>query len=141
MIETYRGVVRPHQLDHMGHMNVQWYTAKFDEASWHLFSTVGLTNTYFHAENRGMAAVKQTTHYKAEAMAGDLLICRTEVLEMTDKTIRFIHHMLDPEKNSVVATSELVGVHLDRKLRKACLLPDAIRKEIKRLIPDASVSG
>ena len=43
MIETYRGVVRPHHLDHMGHMNVQWYTAKFDEATWHFFSLLGLS--------------------------------------------------------------------------------------------------
>ncbi len=27
MIESYRGVVYPSQLDHMGHMNVQWYSA------------------------------------------------------------------------------------------------------------------
>lgn len=46
MIETYRGVVYPNQLDHMGHMNVQWYTSKFDEATWHFFSHLGITNNY-----------------------------------------------------------------------------------------------
>ena len=33
MIETYRGVVYPNQLDHMDHMNVQWYTSRFDEGT------------------------------------------------------------------------------------------------------------
>jgi len=30
---TYRGLVYPWHCDHMGHMNVMWYTGKFDEAS------------------------------------------------------------------------------------------------------------
>ena len=134
MIETYRGVVRPSELDHMAHMNVQFYTGKFDEATWHLFSAAGLTNVYFQAENRGMAALLQTTNYKAEAMAGDLLICRSEILEVSDKTVRFIHHMSNPESAKLLATSELVAVHLDRNLRKSCLFPDHIKTMCQELL-------
>ena len=83
-IESFRGHVLNSQCDLMGHMNVQFYTGKFDEATWHLFSMVGLTNSYFKAENRGMAAVKQTTEYKAEAVAGDLLVCRSRFLEISN---------------------------------------------------------
>lgn len=135
-METYRGVVRPAELDHMGHMNVQFYTAKFDEATWHLFSSLGLTNAYFRAENRGMAAVFQTTNYKAEALAGDLLICRSALLEAKDKTIRFIHHMINPETDIMLATSELIGAHLDRQTRKSCPFPDHIRKKCAHLAGD-----
>jgi len=134
MLETYRGVVRPSQLDHMDHMNVQYYTAKFDEATWHWFSAVGLTNGYFNAENRGMAAVLQVTNYKAEARAGDLLICKTEMLEVKNKTIRFIHHMQNSETGILIATSELTAVHLDREVRKACPFPDDIVKKCKKML-------
>ena len=40
---TYRGTVYPWHCDHMGHMNVMWYVGKFDEATWHLFSSIGFT--------------------------------------------------------------------------------------------------
>ena len=123
MIETYRGVVRPHQLDHMGHMNVQWYTAVFDEATWHLFSALGLTSRYFRDENRGMAAVQQSTQYRKEVMAGQLLVCRSEVLEVGGKTVRFVHHLHDAEEDFEIATTELVAVHIDRQERRACALP------------------
>ena len=43
MIETYRGAVYPWHCDHMGHMNVMWYVGKFDEATWNLFATLGVT--------------------------------------------------------------------------------------------------
>ncbi|MBL4731350.1 MAG: thioesterase family protein [Rhizobiaceae bacterium] len=134
MIETYRGVVRPAELDHMAHMNVQFYIGKFDEATWHLFSAAGLTNAYFQAENRGMAAVLQTTNYKAEAMAGDLLVCRSEILEVKDKTIRFIHHMTNPESGKLLATTELIAAHLDRNIRKSCLFPDHIKAKCLELL-------
>jgi len=43
MMETYRGVVYPNQIDHMGHMNVQWHTEKFHSGTWHLFSEAGIS--------------------------------------------------------------------------------------------------
>jgi len=133
MIETYRGVVRPNHLDHMGHMNVQWYTAKFDDATWHLFSALGLTPAYFEAENRGMAAVEQTTKYLAEAVAGDLLLCRSKVLAIGNKTVTFMHHMINADTDTKIATSELVAAHLDRGERKACPLPDAVARNVQAL--------
>ncbi len=115
MIETYRGVVYPNQLDHMEHMNVQWYTSKFDEATWHLFSRLGISSDYIRNNNRGMAALEQTTLYKAEVLSGDLLVVKSKVLEVKDKTIRFLHVMFNAETEAEVATTELVAVHLDRK--------------------------
>ncbi|MEO0910014.1 MAG: thioesterase family protein [Pseudomonadota bacterium] len=123
MIETYRGVVRPHHLDHMGHMNVQWYTAKFDEATWHFFSSLGLTNAYFKAEMKGMAAVDQHTKYIAEALVGDLLLCRTKGISVDNKALKFEHHMFNAETEKLVATTTLVGLHLDREIRKSCPFP------------------
>lgn len=133
-METYRGVVYPHHLDHMGHMNVMWYTQKFDEATWHLFSAAGITAAYVRDNDRGMAALEQTTKYKAEAFAGDLLIIRSRMLEVKDKTLRFIHTMYNAETEHEVATSELVGAHLDRIKRKACSFPDDIRENCLALM-------
>ncbi|OEU49334.1 MAG: thioesterase [Desulfobulbaceae bacterium S3730MH12] len=134
MIETYRGVVYPNQLDHMNHMNVQWYTSKFDEATWHLFSSVGITNGYIRDNQRGMAALEQTTKYKSEVVAGDLLVVKSKILEIKDKTIRFLHIMYNVETETEVATSELLGVHLDRENRKSCIFPEDIKTKCVALI-------
>lgn len=134
MIETYRGVVYPNQIDHMDHMNVQWYTAKFDEATWHLFSSVGITNKYIHDKQRGMAALEQITKYESEVIAGDLLVIKSKILEVKDKTIRFLHIMFNAETGRQVASSELLGVHLDRVKRRSCLLPDHIKAKCEELV-------
>ena len=127
-IETYRGVVYPWQLDHMDHMNVQFYTARFDEATWHLFAALGMTTSYFKANRRGMAALDQRTLYKRELHAGALIRITSELLEMKPKTIRFLHRMYDTENGEEVATTELVGAHIDTDARKAVPFPDEIVK-------------
>ncbi len=127
-IETYRGVVYPWQMDHMDHMNVQFYTARFDEATWHLFAALGMTTSYFRENRRGMAALEQHTRYKQELHAGALIRISSELLEMKPKTIRFLHRMYDTESGAEVATTELVGAHIDTDARKAVPFPEEIVK-------------
>lgn len=134
MIETYRGIVYPNQLDHMGHMNVQWYASKFDEGTWHLLSAIGITTEYIRKNNKGMAALEQNTKYKAEAIAGDLLVVKSIVLEVKNKTIKFVHVMYNAESLTEVATTELLAVHLDRNERRACPLPEDIKQKCAELM-------
>ena len=129
MIETYRGVVYPNQLDHMEHMNVQWYAAKFDEATWHLFSAIGITSEYLREQNRGMAALEQTTKYKSEVRSGELLVVKSKVIEIGGKIIKFLHIMYNAESMQEVATTEIVAVHMDRGIRKSCPLPTSVIEE------------
>ncbi len=133
MIETYRGVVYPNQIDLMEHMNVQWYTSKFDEATWQLFSAVDITNKYIHDNQRGMAAVKQITNYKSEVISGDVLAIKSKIIEVKEKSIRFLHVMYDAKTGKEVATSELLGIHFDRVKRKSCVFPDNIKAKCDAL--------
>ena len=127
-IETYRGVVYPWQMDHMDHMNVQFYSARFDEATWHLFAALGMTPGYLKQNRRGMAAVEQRTLYKQELHAGALIRISSELLEMKPKTIRFLHRMYDTETGAEVASTELVGAHIDTDARKAVPFPEEIAR-------------
>ena len=126
-ILTHKGVVYPWQCDQMGHMNVMWYTAKFDEATWNLLAELGITSAYIRDQQAGMAAVQQNTSYKHELMAGDVIEIRSEILEVRDRVIRFQHEMRNAETNTVVAVTELTGVHMDRNSRKSTSLPETIR--------------
>jgi len=111
----------------MGHMNVTWYTGKFDEATWNLFAELGITPTYLREQLRGMAGVQQNTTYKMELFAGDVIEISSRVLDVRDKVIRFLHEMRNIEKGTLAATSDVTAVHLDRQTRKSCPFPPAIR--------------
>ena len=120
---TYRGMVYPWHCDHMNHMNVMWYVGKFDEATWHLLSLLGLTPSWLRKEGRGMVAVQQNTAYKRELVAGDIVTIRSGILEIRAKVIRFFHEMRNDETGEVSAVTVLTGVHIDARARKSCPFP------------------
>lgn len=126
MLETYRGTVYPWHCDHMGHMNVMWYVGKFDEATWQLFTLLGLTPTWLRANGRGMAAVDQRIAYQRELQAGDTVVVRTAMLQVKPKVIRFAHQMFRQDNGEIAAQTLLVAAHLDTNLRKSCPFPDAV---------------
>ena len=131
---TYRGAVYPAECDHMGHMNVGWYVAKFDEATWQLFSAVGLTPSRLRNESIGMAGVEQHIEYKRELFAGDVVTVSSTILEIKPKAIRFAHEMKNDETGEVAARTVLVAVHLDRVTRKARAFPSDVRDRVQAMI-------
>jgi acyl-CoA thioester hydrolase len=131
---THRGVVYPHQCDHMGHLNVSHYVSKFDEATWQMFGAIGITPGYMRDNNRGVAAVRQVITYRRELRPGDLLTIRTGILEITTKQIRFYHEMTNDESGDLAATTMITGVHMDTLARKACPFPSEVVERAKGMI-------
>jgi acyl-CoA thioester hydrolase len=135
-IETYRGVVYPWSIDHVGHMNVASYTARFDEATWHFLGALGLTPDFMEEHRRSAVAADQRTQYKREVLSGSLLHITSELRELGRKSIRFTHTMYDSSNGQVVATTELVGVYFDLDARVSVDLPDLVREAAKKLEHD-----
>jgi len=131
---TYRGTVYPWQCDHVGHMNVMWYVEKFDEATWQFFNMLGLTPSFLRTAKRGMAAVDQHISYLQELRAGDVVTVRTALLEVKEKSIRFVHQMTNDESNEVVARTTLKAVHTDTEDRKSCVFPESVATKAASLL-------
>lgn len=74
-----------------------------------------------------MAAVDQHTTYLQELRAGDVVTIRTRLIEIKEKSIRFMHEMTNNETDAVVSRTTLKGVHMDTETRKSCPFPESIR--------------
>ena len=133
-IETYRGFVYPWAIDHFGHMNVQSYTARFDEASWHFLARLGLTPTFLRSHLRGLVALDQRTQYREEVLAGSLLDIRSKLLEVRSKTLRYSHVMRNSETGADVASMELLVAYLDSQARKATVLPEFVAERAAAIL-------
>jgi acyl-CoA thioester hydrolase len=118
----------------MGHMNVMWYVGKFDEATWNLFATIGVTAAFLKANERGMAAVQQNITYKRELHAGDTVVVRSAFLEVRDKLARFVHEMRHGVSGELSAICVLTGVHTDTRTRKSCPFPSEILERGRSLV-------
>lgn len=122
----HRETIPTDYLDSMGHMNVRWYMALFDEATWHFFNAIGMTRDYFINSHAGGFALKNFINYWREVRAGQTVALRTRLIGRTDKRFHFMHFMLDETAGQVASSLESLGTHADLKLRRSAPLPGFI---------------
>jgi acyl-CoA thioester hydrolase len=128
---TYAGAVYPWQCDHMGHVNVRAYVGAFDQATWAFFLSIGLSPTVLRNGAVGVAALEQRLIYKRELMPGDVIEISTRLVELREKTVRFVHTMKNRESGETVAECEFVGACLDKAGRKARAFPAEIAERAR----------
>jgi acyl-CoA thioester hydrolase len=128
--KTFQGTIYQSDCDHMGHMNVMHYVGKFDQATWYLFASIGLTGQYFKEQNRGMVALEQNIIYSKE-LIGDCVYVESTINSVSEKVIKLTHNMYLYPSKELVATTSIVGLHMDTVKRKGISLPMAINKSKK----------
>jgi acyl-CoA thioester hydrolase len=133
LIETYRGVAYPWHCDSMGHMNTQFYAALYDGASFHFLSRLA---AYSDLERIGLgwADVKQVIEYKQEIRSGSLLLVRSSITRIGNKSVEYRHEISNSETDQLHSTSDQVTVLFDLKHRRAASLTDQIRQRAAGLV-------
>ena len=121
-------------------MNVMWYVGKFDEATWHLLASAGLSAKRLRQDGMGMVAVEQRIEYKRELLAGDLISVRSFFQDVREKSLIFVHEMTNEETKELAARTVLTGVCIDTKTRRARPLPADVRERIGSAAPESGHS-
>jgi acyl-CoA thioester hydrolase len=144
----HRATIPEEYLDTMGHMNVRWYVALFDEAGWRFFASFGMGREYFLAQDAGGFALQQIISYLAEVLAGETVAIRTRVLGRSVKRIHYMHFMVNETTGRLASTMEVLGANADMTIRRTAPYPpeiarriDAILAKHKQLGWEAPVSG
>ena len=132
--ETARGTVHSWQCDHMGHANLRVYGEFFEQALWHVFHRIGITPTVLRGDAIRMAGVQQNIHYKKELLPGDLVLVKSQLVEMRERSLKMRHEMQHVESGEVCATCELTAVCIDAQTRKPRTFPVEIAAKGKEML-------
>ena len=132
-LTTYVGVVYPWQCDQVGHLNVAFYVAKFDEATWNLFAEIGMDGSYFRDRRGGMGAVDHRLTYARELYPGDCVIVRTGIVELGERKLTFMHEMTERLGGETASTCTITAVHIDPSVRKAAPFPPEVFERASQL--------
>ncbi len=130
----HRETIPKEYLDAMGHMNVRWYMALYDEATWHFFDAIGMSADYFSRAHAGAFALKQFLAYFSEIQVGRTVALRTRTLGRSEKRFHFMHFMVDETAGLVASSFESLGTHADLKKRRSMPFPDHIANELDERI-------
>ena len=136
-IDLTRGVVHPWHHDHFGHMNVRHYAPFFDDASYHLWTCLGLPYSAM-LEDHGIHCVtaQATTNFLKELTAGDLIRIDGTVVRVGTKSVTFRLAMHHADTGETHATYDLVEVFFDPKTRRSTAMPEAVRQSLAAWLAD-----
>lgn len=126
-IETFRAVVYPNQCDDMGHMTVQYYTAAFDQAMWHLVRSLGYEPQWRLERRQGWADVRHTMNLRSELRAGDLIFARSSPKTIGRSSLVSAHALINAANGAIAAEAEVISVYFDLNLRISIPIPEGIR--------------
>jgi acyl-CoA thioester hydrolase len=132
--ETARGTVHAWQCDHMGHANLRAYGEFFEQALWHVFQGIGITPSVLRGDTIRMAGVQQNINYRKELLPGDLIVVRSGLAELKERSLKMVHEMQHVESGEVCATCELTAVCIDAQTRKPTSFPLEVAARAKEIL-------
>jgi acyl-CoA thioester hydrolase len=129
---TYKGLVMANETDSNQHMNVQFYTRKYDEATGILLTHVG-TIKDLKQKNWGMAHIESNIKYLKEVLEDEALHILSKIVSISNKVITIEHEMYNTGKNELASTATFKLVFLDLKTRRAVTIPTEIKAKIEAI--------
>lgn len=134
----HRATIPSDYLDRMGHMNVRWYMALFDEAAWRYFDSLGMTETYYRENHAGGFALKHHVSYLAEVRVGESVTLHGRILGRSAKRVHFMLFMVNETTGVLAATLEVLGSHADMRIRRTSPYPPDISARLDELLAEHS---
>lgn len=128
-VETFKGAVLAPEYDPEATMNSRLYNERFDQATWFLMHTIGITPRSIKADGRRVAVVRQLFQYIRELRGGELVRIESGFIAVGKKHFRFLHRMFDAETGDLLATSDVTAVQASLKSGKTVPLPQEQTKK------------
>jgi acyl-CoA thioester hydrolase len=132
LITTYRGMVMPEYCDHAGFMTARHYMGRVSDAIPNLIAQTSGRDRSNSAT--GGAALEYRFVYRVPAREGDVLVLKSGLKSVGEKTYVWCHWLFDAESGDCVATAEAVAVALDLTTRKAIPIPPDMREGLEALV-------
>lgn len=132
------GRVSAREIDDNGHMNVLYYLEHNIRAADILLRAAGLDEQYRRERRLGLFTTEHHIAYYSELREGDPLTVHARVLERADKAVHMMTFLVDPQRERLSNTLEIMLVHVDLERRRAASMPEDLAAAVDDLV---AVSG
>ncbi|MDQ0954071.1 acyl-CoA thioester hydrolase [Streptomyces phaeochromogenes] len=144
-LPLFRETVRPEWIDYNGHLSEAFYVLVFGHATDAMMDAAGMDASYRADSGCSLYTVESHIRHLRDVPEGAHLGVRTRIIGAGGKKAHFTHEMyvLDaadaaPDADdTVVATSELLALHVDQKAGRAVPFPEGVRNLLAPLVEPA----
>ena len=131
---TWRGNVKEEWCDYNGHLNLAYYVVIFDLATDVFYAGLGLGETYNNISNHSWCTAESHVCYESEVFAGTEVYCTTQLIGFDKKRIHYFHRMYRVTGRILVATNELLALHVDLKERRVVEVAAAALDPLRQML-------
>lgn len=125
-LSLYTDTAKPEWIDYNGHMSEAYYVLTFGFATEAFLEYLDLGRTYRAQTGGSVYTVEAHINYLREVREGAGLHFATQLLAFDPKRMHLFHTMTNAEDGTVLATTELMLVHVDRQPRVTPMPDDAL---------------
>jgi acyl-CoA thioester hydrolase len=131
-----KSAVNTWDLDHETVGSSQFKIGCVSDAATHLFTYCGADFNWRNEYDIGSAALDYSVRYFKDAPLGMAVTMHTNFTKIGNKSLKFIHHMVDDSTGDVIMDIEIVAVLFDLKKRKSLAVPENFRVRASKLLID-----
>lgn len=113
-LSLHRGIVQSAWVDYNDHMSDAYYLVAFGDALDAFFRYIGDDEAY-RATGQTFFTAETHLNYYREMKAGNAFTIETQLIGCDEKRMHLFHRMLDGKTGELVATNEIMQLHVDQK--------------------------
>ena len=129
-----KSAVNTWDLDYEEMGSSQFKIGCVSDAATHLFTYCGADFNWRNEYDIGSAALDYSVRYFKDAPLGMAVTMHTNFTKIGNKSLKFIHHMVDDSTGDVIMDIEIVAVLFDLKKRKSLVVPEDFRIKASKLV-------
>ncbi|MDN6124291.1 MAG: 3-hydroxyacyl-CoA dehydrogenase NAD-binding domain-containing protein [Brevibacterium sp.] len=130
-LEGYRTEVIEDWIDYNGHMSEAFYVLVFGFATDQVMDQIGLDKAHREANTVSLYTVESHIRYLDEVSLGAALGVTAKLVSAGEKKLHLAYEMRVGDE--LVATEEIVGLHVDQEQGTAVPFSDDVRERIDRI--------
>lgn len=119
-------IVRPEWIDYSGHMNIGYYLLAFEYAAVDFYAHLDLSREYRERTNHAQFAIETHINFMQEVHEGDALRFTAQLLGYDAKRNRVMFRMFHRDKGHLVATNEVMYIHVGLGARRSAPYPQDV---------------
>src|SRR5262249_6628460 len=116
-LALHQGIVQSSWVDYNGHMSDAYYLLAFGDGLDAFFRYVGDDEAY-RATGQTFFTAETHLDYLREMKAGESFTIETQLVGCDEKRMHLFHRMLHGKTGELVATNEIMQLHVDQKSAK-----------------------
>jgi acyl-CoA thioester hydrolase len=130
-LDLYRGAVKPEWIDYNGHMNEAYYVLVFGLTTDAFLDLIGMDAPYRERTHTSLYTVEGHIAYLQEVALGTVLRVATTLVAADPKRVHLFHAMTRESDGALIATYELLTLHVDQSGPRVSAMPAAILQKVK----------